>query len=244
MERHVGTGVSLILVQVYPKSKKIFSADTIGWKTTELYRNYGTGIGLYYAMRLAELHKGVPYSWTIVLKGGSVFTLQVPMAEDDLSGSGENLPQLFAEQRRSVCLKCRHWCAFWICLDLMKTSESRFKVLVIDDDEEIVNYIRTYLTHAISKCGLQVRPSRLMKIWRAFLPDLILCDIMMPGIDGLQFCRCWNRTLIIATSPSYCSPAKSFAQWPDSGGCVMARMRMSPNRSSRIPNRPHTSAVA
>ena len=63
------------------------------------------------------------------------------------------------------------------------------KILVIDDEPEITDIIEAFLKNA----GYDVRTenSSVMGIEkaRAFLPDLILLDIMMPVMDGYQVCN-------------------------------------------------------
>jgi two-component system alkaline phosphatase synthesis response regulator PhoP len=60
------------------------------------------------------------------------------------------------------------------------------KVLVIDDEESIINLVTSYL----EKEGYQVAtategPSGL-KTARTFKPDIIVLDIMLPGMDGIE----------------------------------------------------------
>jgi two-component system alkaline phosphatase synthesis response regulator PhoP len=63
------------------------------------------------------------------------------------------------------------------------------KVLLIDDDPSIVDLLRTYLT----KDGFQVEVARdgiagLAKARQAH-PDVVVLDIMLPGLDGLEVLR-------------------------------------------------------
>ena len=63
------------------------------------------------------------------------------------------------------------------------------KVLVIDDDESIVDLLRTYLGQE----GFQVDVARdgiagLAKV-RRVQPDVVVLDIMLPGLDGLEVLR-------------------------------------------------------
>lgn len=63
------------------------------------------------------------------------------------------------------------------------------KILVVDDDNNINELLRLYLekegyTVAQSGDGLDA-----VKKFDEFSPDLVLLDIMIPGIDGWQVCR-------------------------------------------------------
>lgn len=63
------------------------------------------------------------------------------------------------------------------------------KILVVDDDQNICDILRLYLEKEkyevlISNEGLDA----LCK-WKSFSPDLVLLDIMLPGMDGWQVCR-------------------------------------------------------
>jgi DNA-binding response OmpR family regulator len=63
------------------------------------------------------------------------------------------------------------------------------KVLVVDDDESIVDLVSAYLTQE----GFQVDVARdgvaaLAKA-RQFQPDVVVLDIMLPGLDGLEVLR-------------------------------------------------------
>jgi two-component system alkaline phosphatase synthesis response regulator PhoP len=66
---------------------------------------------------------------------------------------------------------------------------SRQTILVVDDEEDILELLRFNL----SKEGYQIFcvPSgeEALKFARAKVPDLMLLDIMLPGIDGLEVCR-------------------------------------------------------
>jgi DNA-binding response OmpR family regulator len=63
------------------------------------------------------------------------------------------------------------------------------KVLVIDDDEKLNSLLKEYL----SKFGFEVlsaiHPIDGLKMIDHFLPDLIVLDVMMPGMDGFEACR-------------------------------------------------------
>ena len=60
---------------------------------------------------------------------------------------------------------------------------SKRKILVVDDDEAVLDYLRAKLGARYDLVATQV-PEAVMDLARRELPDLILCDIDMPGMDG------------------------------------------------------------
>jgi len=68
------------------------------------------------------------------------------------------------------------------------------KILVIDDEPEITDIIETFLENA----GYEVKSENSSVIGieraKAFMPDLILLDIMMPFMDGYEVCKELKRS--------------------------------------------------
>ena len=63
------------------------------------------------------------------------------------------------------------------------------KVLIVDDDENIAELISLYLTkECFETCIVYDGESALSKV-AEFKPNLILLDLMLPGMDGYQVCR-------------------------------------------------------
>lgn len=63
------------------------------------------------------------------------------------------------------------------------------KILVVDDDAKVVDVLKLYLNHD----GYDVIPAydgnEALRLARENRPDLIVLDLMLPGIDGMQVCR-------------------------------------------------------
>lgn len=62
-------------------------------------------------------------------------------------------------------------------------------IAVVDDDREIRELLEAALTHAGYDVKLAANGLRLISILHVDRPDLILLDIMMSWIDGLELCR-------------------------------------------------------
>jgi excisionase family DNA binding protein len=84
--------------------------------------------------------------------------------------------------------------------------EGKFNVLIVDDELEIVDLMKTFL---LRQGGYDVATASdgitaLLEVGRT-KPDLLILDIMIPGVDGIEVCRrikgdSSNRTIIIAVS--------------------------------------------
>ncbi|MDD8020675.1 MAG: response regulator transcription factor [Acidobacteriota bacterium] len=62
-------------------------------------------------------------------------------------------------------------------------------IAVLDDEEDILKLLRTYLTKAGFKVEALAEPEDFLKTVAHHPPDLILLDLMLPGTDGLEICR-------------------------------------------------------
>ncbi len=63
------------------------------------------------------------------------------------------------------------------------------KILIVDDDNNIAELIALYLTKECFECQIVNDGEEALKAFTSFLPNLILLDLMLPGIDGYQVCR-------------------------------------------------------
>lgn len=63
------------------------------------------------------------------------------------------------------------------------------KVLIVDDDENIAELISLYLTKECFETMIVYDGESALSAVSSFGPDLILLDLMLPGIDGYQVCR-------------------------------------------------------
>ena len=63
------------------------------------------------------------------------------------------------------------------------------KILIEEDDANIAELISLYLTKECFQCEIAEDGETALKLHDSFQPDLMLLDIMLPGIDGYDVCR-------------------------------------------------------
>jgi two-component system response regulator ResD len=66
---------------------------------------------------------------------------------------------------------------------------SRPRVLLADDDPRVVSVVSRYLDLEGYEMSIATDGEAAVRIAEADRPDLIILDIMMPGIDGIEACR-------------------------------------------------------
>ena len=64
-----------------------------------------------------------------------------------------------------------------------------FKILIADDDNNICELLRLYLEKAGYTVVSAENGMKALDVFEKEKPDLILLDVMMPGLDGWQVCR-------------------------------------------------------
>lgn len=66
---------------------------------------------------------------------------------------------------------------------------SKQKILIVDDDDNIAELISLYLNKECYDTQIAADGEEALRQYVVYEPDLILLDLMLPGIDGYQVCR-------------------------------------------------------
>ena len=66
---------------------------------------------------------------------------------------------------------------------------STLKILLVDDDPNIRQLLNLYLEKEGFEVAMATRGDEALKMFKASPPNLMLLDIMLPGMDGWQVCR-------------------------------------------------------
>ena len=74
-------------------------------------------------------------------------------------------------------------------------------ILVVDDEEDILELVSYGLTKAGYRVSKVTSGEDAIKAARSKLPDLVLLDLMLPGVDGLEVCNTLKRDPRTANIP-------------------------------------------
>ena len=79
-------------------------------------------------------------------------------------------------------------------------KENRPKILLIEDNRDFRNYLKSELCKSYSVFESDNGLDGENKILN-LLPDIIITDLMMPGIDGLELCRRIKNNIKVSHIP-------------------------------------------
>ncbi len=68
------------------------------------------------------------------------------------------------------------------------------KILIVDDDTNIAELISLYLTKECFETKMVEDGEEAIRAFEEFEPNLILLDLMLPGMDGYEVCRTIRKT--------------------------------------------------
>lgn len=66
---------------------------------------------------------------------------------------------------------------------------NRQKIMIVDDDENIAELISLYLTKECFDTKIILDGESALREFDTYGPNLLLLDLMLPGMDGYQVCR-------------------------------------------------------
>ena len=145
----------------------------------------GSGIGLALVKAFVEMHHGTIRVDTT--KGqGTCFTIEMPACQ-----TGELDPDT---TRNAMLANLKEGAVLAADQETLQTdghdtpAEDKETVLVIDDNKDIRDYVRSILQddyRVVEAANGQEGIQLAMK----YVPDVIICDVMMPVMDGMECCR-------------------------------------------------------
>lgn len=127
----------------------------------------GDGLGLSYVKNFVKLHGGEITVDSVIGKG-SIFTFYIPKRETESHAKPALLVDSSVHKDNPAALH---------------------SILIVDDERETVDLLMRYLEKEFRVMKAYDGEEGL-RIAGEALPDLVLCDIMMSKMDGLQFLHC------------------------------------------------------
>ncbi len=160
-------------------------------QTALIQEQDGSGIGLSLARELLTLHGGT-ISVDSVVGEGTAFTVELPLA-----ANGEHWPALRSlEAAKPVPVGVPGS----EITPPPAHADDQTTVLVVDDHEEMRAHVRSILAPRYRV--LEASDGRAaLALCSAELPDLVITDVMMPGMDGLAFSRALKADVMTEAIP-------------------------------------------
>ena len=142
----------------------------------------GTGIGLNLCKMIVAMHHGTIEAHNRTDEKGSVFTVRLPLGKDHLK------PEELETQTEIVQVS------------RTKTSSSKYRVLIVDDDLEMARYVSTELGRYY-KFGICPNGKEGLKELLTNEYDVVVSDVMMPEMDGFTMLRMVKTNINISHIP-------------------------------------------
>ena len=160
-------------------------------------KNYGgSGIGLALVKELVDLHK-----WEIDVESetgkGTEFSIQIPLKEAYLDESQKEIENTSEKNNESDYTKKEITAQKTELLDKEieqeiiekeKLLSEKPSVLIVEDSEDVRIFLRGILQNEY-RINEAVDGEDGLKKASEVMPSLIISDVMMPSMDGIEFCR-------------------------------------------------------
>ena len=139
----------------------------------------GSGIGLHLSRKMMTLHNGdISVESTSVL--GTVFLVTVPLDCKPLANESSVAPEVHAKVTAIPDSAGHH--------PDIPTGPKHATVLIVEDSDSIREYLADKLSDHFNVI-VAADGAEGLNLTLANHPDLVLTDIMMDGVDGLELCR-------------------------------------------------------
>ena len=150
------------------------------YQVTEFDKQYygGTGIGLEVVKNFIELHKG-KIEVSSKLDIGTKFKIHFPYGKN-------HLKEINLENKKQELNKKTE-----VVTDNFENSENKTKnktLLIVDDNSELRSYLETELNNDYNIL-LAENGKTGFELTNKYVPDLVITDVMMPVMDGLELCK-------------------------------------------------------
>ncbi|MFV0247454.1 MAG: two-component regulator propeller domain-containing protein [Tenacibaculum sp.] len=161
----------------------------------------GTGIGLALTKELVLLHKG-KIKVSSIPNEGTTFSVQLPISEKSYCESEKKLLSNNKKQQlQSVKITAS-------TKEQSEPSKTNKSILIVEDNFELQMFLKKLLE---KKYNLLLANNGKEGYYQAknYIPDLIISDIVMPKMDGIEMCKELNKNSLTKHVPIILLTAKN-----------------------------------
>ena len=188
------TGIGIPADKIEKIFTRFFQVDSTGQVEK------GTGIGLSLVSEFVKLHDGKIFVTSEIGKG-SCFTVLLPVNNSGLSVESVDAPEEVISHYPVVVAEKSE----------KQYATERPVLLIAEDNDDLRFYLKDNLLQHYRIHEASNGEEALKKIQK-IVPDLIISDIMMPGIDGIELCRRVKSDRTICHIPLILLTARSSEQ--------------------------------
>jgi CheY-like chemotaxis protein len=156
----------------------------------------GLGLGLAIARQLTELHGGTISAASEGLGKGATFTVKLPLMIVHRAEPERTVREQPRSDRRPALV------------DPLPRLDG-LHILAVDDEPDSLNLLKTVLEGAGAKVTTSPSAAAALEALQTTRPDVIVADIGMPGMDGLQLIRAVRQMV----GPARSTPAAALTAY-------------------------------
>lgn len=169
----------------------------------------GSGIGLSLSKSIVEQHEGLIFARS--LKQGTEMCVLIPYRH----ASGQTVEENYVledEKEQEVANRKKSGVD-----DTLETAFRKdYKLLLVEDNAEVLDYLQKQLsgeyTILTAKNGREA-----LELAEKELPDMVVSDVMMPEMDGVELCRRIKKDIRLCHIPVILLTAKSMTMHIEEG---------------------------
>lgn len=199
--RVIDEGIGISSEQIKDIFKRFFRLNTPYMQKTK-----GTGIGLYITREMVKELYGYLFIKSNVGEGTS-FRVLLPLT-DFYRKLGVSIARVETKPSTSKlsALHLLHVNGQDDNHEPLATAHAT--VLLVDDDSELLSFMANYLAQSF-KVLTATNGHEGYKLAELYIPDVIICDVMMPEIDGIELCHMLKNNLTTSHIPVILLSAKA-----------------------------------